>query len=71
MFDFFGKLLGYVEFFWDFFITSVNASFEAIKFLIASFGLGSTLMPFMPSIIGTAIVSFGAVFMIRFLLNIF
>lgn len=71
MFDFFSKILGYAEMMWSFFINSINMCISALGFLLSSLGMPNVIAPFMPTIIGTAITCFVAVYLIKFLLSIF
>lgn len=70
MFDFFGKILGYAEMMWSFFINSINMCISALGFLLSALGMPNVIAPFMPMIIGTAITCFVAIYLVKFILNI-
>lgn len=70
MFDFFGKIAGYADMLWNFFINSINMTISAVGFLLTSMGLPGVIAPFMPTIIGTAITCFLAIYLIKFILDI-
>ena len=69
MFDFFSKILGYIEILWDYFLNMVESLFLALTVMTqaSSFTLG--LVKFMPSIIGAAIVITFGIYAARFIAN--
>lgn len=69
MFDFFDKIIGFVETVFSFFINLVESLIQAVVFLGHSSSFAIALVPFMPSIIGTAIVVFFAIYVIKFLIG--
>lgn len=69
MFDFFSKILGYVEVAFDYLLNLIESLLMAVGFLAASTSFPFTLVSFMPPIIGTAIVVFLAIFVIKFLIG--
>lgn len=69
MFDFFSKILGYLEVAWSYFINLIESLLMAIGFLTSAAGFSLQIVPYMPPIIGTAIVVFLAVFLIKFLVG--
>lgn len=56
MFDFFSKILGYVESFFDFFINLVESLFTALEVLSKSIVFPLELSGLMPSILGSAML---------------
>lgn len=70
MFDFFGKILGYADMMWSFFINSINMCISALGFLLSALGMPNVIAPFMPTIIGTAITCFVAIYLVKFVLSI-
>lgn len=69
MFDFFSKILGYVEVAFDYFLNLIESLVMALWFVGTSSSFPLTLVSFMPPIIGTAIVVFIAIFLIKFLIG--
>lgn len=69
MFDFFGLLLGYINAVWQFFQSLLSSLLLAVTFLVTSLSLPNALLSYMPPIIGSAILCFMAVFLVRFLIG--
>lgn len=69
MFDFFGEILGFVSSVFQFFVNLVESLIQAVVFMASGVGFATAIVPFMPSIIGTAIVIFLAIFVIKFLIG--
>lgn len=69
MFDFFSKILGYVEVAFDYLLNLIDSLLMAVGFLATSSSFAFTLVSYMPPIIGTAIVVFLAIFLIKFLIG--
>lgn len=69
MFDFFSKILGFVEVVFDYFVNLIESLFMAVYFTGTAVGFTTYLVSFMPAIIGSAIVVFLAIYLIRFLIG--
>lgn len=69
MFDFFDKILGFVEIIWDYFINLIESLAMAVYFVGTSVSFTTYIVPFMPAIIGSAIVVFMAIYLIKFLIG--
>lgn len=69
MFDFFDKILGFIETVFTFFLNLVQSLIQAVVFLGSSSSFVLSLIGFMPTIIGTAITCFFAVYVIKFLIG--
>lgn len=69
MFDFFAKIIGYIEVAFDYFLNLIESLIMAVGFLASAGSFTTSLIPFMPPIIGTAMVIFIAIFLIKFLIG--
>lgn len=69
MFDFFDKILGFIEVIWDYFLNLIESLAMAVYFVGNSVNFTTYLVPFMPAIIGSAIVVFVAIYLIKFLIG--
>lgn len=69
MFDFFSKILGFVEVVFDYFVNLIESLLIAVYFTGTAVSFTTYLVPFMPAIIGSAIVVFLAIYLIRFLIG--
>ena len=69
MFDFFSKILGFVEVVFDYFVNLIESLLMAVYFTGTAVSVTTYLVPFMPAIIGSAIVVFLAIYLIRFLIG--
>lgn len=69
MFDFFNKILGYVELLWTYFTNFIESVVTALQLLLVSMSFPQSLTPLMPPIIGTAIAVFLAIYLIRFMIG--
>ena len=69
MFDFFGKISGFAVSLFQFFVNLVESLIQAVIFMGSGVAFAGAIVPFMPSIIGTAIVIFLAIFVIKFLIG--
>lgn len=69
MFDFFSQMLGYVEVAFDYLVNLIESLLMAVGFLTSAAGFTTGLISYMPPIIGTAIVVFVAIFLIKFLIG--
>lgn len=68
MFDFFDKILGFFEAIGQFIENFFNSLIMAVTFMMSSVGFSIQLVSFVPAIIGSAIVIFIAIYVIRFIL---
>lgn len=68
MFEFFDKVLGFFEAIGQFIENFFNSLIMAITFMLSSVGFSLQLVAFVPAIIGSAIVIFIAIYVIRFIL---
>lgn len=68
MFEFFDKVLGFFEAIGQFLENFFNSLIMAITFMLSSVGFSLQLVAFVPAIIGSAIVIFIAIYVIRFIL---
>lgn len=69
MFDFFDKLIGYVSVAFEFFLNLIESLLMAIGFMGTSVSFVGSIIMYMPSIIGTAVAIFLAIFVIKFLIG--
>lgn len=69
MFDFFEKILGFVDAVWNYFVNLIDSLILAVVFLGSSSNFATAIIGFMPPIIGTAIVVFLAIYVIKFLIG--
>lgn len=67
MFDFFSKVLGYLEVAWSYFINLIESLLMAIGFLISATSFSTAIVSYMPPIIGSAIAVFLAIYLVKFL----
>ena len=67
MVDAINQIVGYIQYAWDFFLNSLNALLSAILLMNQSLSFVTTISSMMPTIIGTAVTIFVAIFVIRFL----
>lgn len=66
---FFSEVLGMIEYLWDFFLNMVKSLLLAINFLITGWDTVLFLTGYLPAIIGSALVIFLVIFLIKFLLG--
>lgn len=69
MFDFFNQISGFAVSLFQFFVNLVESLIQAVIFMGSGVSFSLAIVPFMPSIIGTAIVIFIAIFVIKFLIG--
>lgn len=69
MFDFFDKIVGFLETLWDFFINLVNSLIVALTATVTAATLPVTLMPFLPAIIGSAVMIVIAFAVVKFIIG--
>lgn len=69
MFDFFGQISGFAVSLFQFFVNLVDSLIQAVIFLGSGVSFSMGLVPFMPSFIGTAIVIFVAIYIVKFLIG--
>ena len=69
MFDFFSKILGFVEVLFDYFVNLIESLIMAVYFAGTAVSFTTYLVPFMPAIIGSAIVVFVAIYLVKFLIG--
>lgn len=69
MFDFFNQISGFAVSLFQFFVNLVESLIQAVVFMGSGVAFATAIVPFMPSIIGTAIVIFLAIFVIKFLIG--
>ena len=69
MFDFFNQISGFAVSLFQFFVNLVESLIQAVIFMASGVSFATAIIPFMPSIIGTAIVNFLAIFVIKFLIG--
>lgn len=69
MFDFFSQVIGFIEVAWQYFMNLISSLIMAVGFLATSISFPLAIVSYMPAIIGTAIVVFMAIFVIRFLIG--
>ena len=61
-------IIGFLETAWDLILNTIQTLFMSVVFVTQSVSITVSLVPFLPSIIGTALVITIAVYVIRFLL---
>lgn len=69
MFDFFDKIIGFLETLWDFFINLVNSLIIALSATVTAATLPVTLMPFLPAIIGSSVMIVIAFAVVKFIIG--
>lgn len=69
MFDFFSKILGFIETVFEFFINLVESLFKALEILAKSIVFPFELVGFLPAFLGSAMVIVIAVGVIKFLVG--
>lgn len=69
MFDFFDKIIGYIETLWNLVVGLVQSLLMAIKFLLTGTDAVLYLVGFLPAIIGSCVAIFLFIFVIKFLLG--
>lgn len=68
MFSFFNDILGFLGAIGQFIGNLISALIMAVNFMLDSVLFSLALIPFVPAIIGSAIVIFLAIYIIRFIL---
>ena len=61
-------IIGFLETAWNLILNTIQTLFMSVVFVTQSVSITVSLVPFLPSIIGTALVITIAVYVIRFLL---
>lgn len=61
-------IIGYLETAWNLLLNLIQTLFMSVVFVTQSVSVTVSLVPFLPSIIGTALVITIAIFVVRFLL---
>lgn len=69
MFDALGKILGFIQTAFDFFLNMIESLFQAIGFLVSSIPFVTSIVPYMPPIIGSCIVITLAIAVVKFLIG--
>lgn len=69
MFDFFEKILGYVESAFDFFLSFIENLFNALGLLESSILFPVFLAGYLPNILGSCVVIVTAVAVVKFLIG--
>lgn len=70
MFDFADKVWGFISTIGEFIFNAIEAMISALVFLANSTQLPLALVSYMPGIIGTAIIIFMAVYVIKFIVGL-
>lgn len=69
MFDFFDKIIGYIETLWNLVIGLVQSLLMAIKFLLTGTDAVLYLVGFLPAIIGSCVVIFLFIYILKLILG--
>lgn len=69
MFDFFDKIIGYIETLWNLVIGLVESLLIAIKFLLTGTDAVLYLVGFLPAIIGSCVVIFLFIYILKLILG--
>lgn len=69
MFDFFAKVLGFLESAFSFLINFIENLFLLLELLVSSIVFPLTLTGFLPNIFGTAVLVFLAIAVVKFILG--
>lgn len=69
MFDFFGESLGFLSSIFQFILNTIESLIMAIHFVTSSVSYAGTLVAYMPSILGSCIVMFIGIYLVKFLIN--
>ena len=63
-----GSILGFLQSIWDMIVNSIQSLYLAIRMVVGSVEFVITFVTYLPAVIGSAIIIFLSVFVIRFLL---
>lgn len=69
MFDFFEKILGFIESIWQFFINLINSTILAIETLLSSIILPLELASIVPSILGASVSIVVSLAIVKFIVG--
>ena len=69
MFDFFEKILGYIESFFEYFVNFCESLFEALGVLASSITFPVFLAGHLPSIIGSCVIIVTSLAVVKFLIG--
>ena len=69
MFDFIGKILGYLETVWNLVVGFVQSLLMALKFLLTGTDLILYLIGFLPAIIGSCLIVFVFIYVLKMILG--
>ena len=70
MLEFFDTIAGYAEAFWEYTTHGIDATVDAIGYLLSAFQLGNVLAPFLPAVIGASVTAVIAIATIRMVTSI-
>lgn len=63
-----GSIIGFLQSIWDMFVNAIQSLYLAIRMVVGSVEFVTTFVTYLPAVIGSAVIIFIAVFVIRFLL---
>lgn len=69
MFDFFDKILGFIETVFSFFLNLIESLIQAVLFLGQGSAFVLSLAPMMPTIIATSIIIVVSISVVKFLIG--
>ncbi len=69
MFDFADKFFGYLETVWSLVLSFVESLLMAVKVLLTGSYAVVSLVGFLPSIIGSCVATFFAIYIVKFILG--
>lgn len=69
MFDALGKILGFIQSAFDFFLNMIESLIQAVVFLASSVPFVTGLIPYLPSVIGSCVLITLSVAIVKFLIG--
>lgn len=69
MFDFFSKILGFIETVFEFFINLVESLFKVFEVLMQAIEVPVQLLVFLPSFLGSALIIAVSIGVIKFIIG--
>lgn len=69
MFDFFDKIIGFIEQVWDFFVNLINSLIIALSAVVTASTLPQLLMPFLPAVVASSFMIVVAFAVVKFIIG--
>ena len=67
MFDFFAKILGFVESFFEFFLNFCESLFKSLELLLSSITFPMILAGYLPTILGSCVIIVTSLAVVKFI----